>query len=68
MTRPRVLVADTFWFEADTPEEAQAEALRWAALVGAPVTVEDGTGRVIGSALGTPRGRAQWAPLAFAAE
>lgn len=68
--RPRVLVADVFWFEADTPGVARAEALRWAdtlsAAVGHPVSaiVEDGTGRVLGTALGS----GHWAPLAVAAE
>ena len=68
--RPRVTVSNTFWFEADTPGEARAEALRWAALVGAAAAVEDGTGRALGTALGTADGRAQWLPadLAFAAE
>lgn len=68
--RPRVTVNNTFWFEADTPGEARAEALRWAALVGAPATVEDGTGRTLGTALDTPGRQARWLPtdLAFAAE
>jgi|GEM_PF-6468923 len=73
---PRVLVADTWWCEADTPDAARGLALREAAALSAALgwevraEVEDGTGRALGTALGTPDGRGHWLPagLAVAAE